>query len=78
MNPDAWVRVIEELFTTPTYQKRSQANSANRSKQLYGVIMGRSLMHKDDTLKSKKPGMQNMLKVGGRCTLREAQVDCDI
>ncbi|KAD3337173.1 hypothetical protein E3N88_32693 [Mikania micrantha] len=40
MNPDAWVRVIEELFTTPTYQKRSQANSANRSKQLYGSYHG--------------------------------------
>ncbi|KAL8214066.1 hypothetical protein R6Q57_003515 [Mikania cordata] len=39
-----------------------------------GVIMGRNLMHKDDTLKSKKPGLQNMLKVGGRCTAREAQV----
>ncbi|KAD7479187.1 hypothetical protein E3N88_02323 [Mikania micrantha] len=40
MNPDAWVQVIEELFTTPTYQKRSQANSANRSKQLYGSYHG--------------------------------------
>ncbi|KAD5802462.1 hypothetical protein E3N88_13822 [Mikania micrantha] len=40
MNPDAWVRVIEELFTTPTYQKRSQANSTNRSKQLYGSYHG--------------------------------------
>ncbi|KAD4384257.1 hypothetical protein E3N88_24425 [Mikania micrantha] len=40
MNPVAWVRVIEELFTTPTYQKRSQANSANRSKQLYGSYHG--------------------------------------
>ncbi|KAL8223791.1 hypothetical protein R6Q57_019266 [Mikania cordata] len=36
MNLDAWVRVIEEIFPTPTYQKRSQENSANRSKQLYG------------------------------------------
>ncbi|KAL8202013.1 hypothetical protein R6Q57_011160 [Mikania cordata] len=35
MDPDAWVRVIEELFTTTTYQKRSQANSENHSKQLY-------------------------------------------
>ncbi|KAL8240132.1 hypothetical protein R6Q59_013487 [Mikania micrantha] len=40
MDPDAWVRVIEELFKTPTYQKRSQANSANRSKQLYGSYHG--------------------------------------
>ncbi|KAL8208942.1 hypothetical protein R6Q57_008354 [Mikania cordata] len=40
MDPDAWVRVIEELFTTPTYQKRSQANSANRSKQFYGSNHG--------------------------------------
>ncbi|KAL8255299.1 hypothetical protein R6Q59_033520 [Mikania micrantha] len=40
MNLDAWVRVIEKLFTTPTYQKRSQANSANRSKQLYETYHG--------------------------------------
>ncbi|KAL8231001.1 hypothetical protein R6Q57_000779 [Mikania cordata] len=40
MNPDAWVRVIEELFTTLTYQKRSQANSANHSKQLYESYHG--------------------------------------
>ncbi|KAL8228400.1 hypothetical protein R6Q57_015984 [Mikania cordata] len=40
MNPDAWVRVIEEIFTTPTYRKRSQANSTNRSKQLYRSYNG--------------------------------------
>ncbi|KAL8259721.1 hypothetical protein R6Q59_027674 [Mikania micrantha] len=40
MNPDAWVRVIEELFTTLTYQKWSQANSANCSKQLYESYHG--------------------------------------
>ncbi|KAL8204988.1 hypothetical protein R6Q57_010611 [Mikania cordata] len=36
MDPEAWVQVIDGLFTTSTYKNRSLKNTANRSKQLYG------------------------------------------
>ncbi|KAL8229902.1 hypothetical protein R6Q57_014802, partial [Mikania cordata] len=73
LDPDAWVRVIEELFTTPKYQKRPKQTQLIVQNKSMGAMMGHDLMHKDVTLKSKKPTLQNILKVGGRCTTREAQ-----
>ncbi|KAL8229853.1 hypothetical protein R6Q57_014753 [Mikania cordata] len=40
MDPEAWVQVIDGLFTTSTYKNRSLKNTANRSKQLYGSYHG--------------------------------------
>ncbi|KAL8205777.1 hypothetical protein R6Q57_009328 [Mikania cordata] len=40
MDPEAWVRVIDGLFTTSTYNNRSLKNTTNRSKQLYGSYHG--------------------------------------
>ncbi|MFS7914559.1 hypothetical protein Hanom_Chr02g00154861 [Helianthus anomalus] len=36
MNPEAWCKLIDGLFTTPKYMNRSEKNKANRAKQLYG------------------------------------------
>ncbi|KAL8224220.1 hypothetical protein R6Q57_019695 [Mikania cordata] len=40
MDSEAWVQVIDGLFTTSTYKNRSLKNTANRSKQLYGSYHG--------------------------------------
>ncbi|KAL8254981.1 hypothetical protein R6Q59_033202 [Mikania micrantha] len=65
------LRSYLQLLHTINGLKQTQQIVQNNS---MGAIMGHNLMHKDVTLKSKKPGLQNMLKVEGRCTAREAQV----
>ncbi|KAL8265853.1 hypothetical protein R6Q59_003197 [Mikania micrantha] len=65
------LRSYLQLTHTRNSLKQTQQIVQNNS---MGVIMGHNLMHKDDTLKSMKPGLQNTLKVEGRCTTREAQL----
>ncbi|KAM0065473.1 putative transposase, Ptta/En/Spm, plant [Helianthus debilis subsp. tardiflorus] len=40
MDPEAWCKLIDGLFTTPEYMNRSEKNKANRAKQLYGSYHG--------------------------------------
>ncbi|KAJ0932090.1 hypothetical protein HanPSC8_Chr04g0169651 [Helianthus annuus] len=40
MDPEAWCKLIDGLFTTPEYTNRSEKNKANRAKQLYGSYHG--------------------------------------
>ncbi|MFS7921493.1 hypothetical protein Hanom_Chr03g00237401 [Helianthus anomalus] len=57
LNPEAWCKLIDGLFTTPAYMNRSEKNKANRSKQLYGSYHGSQSLadrrHKEVTTRTK-------------------------
>ncbi|XP_022004029.2 uncharacterized protein LOC110901511 [Helianthus annuus] len=63
MNPEAWCKLIDGLFTTPAYMNHSEKkNKANRAKQLYGSYHGSQSLANRRHKEVKETGLARYVK----------------